>query len=109
MYTHNKNNTLKKNQIIHRLPCHWTLHNFFSIFQQAKSAYELLLIYSITTLAYTSTPTRKYIRKLDLSLVSFAQISLYKKNINYSRSILANLNNTIQAKQHATKKKLILK
>ena len=43
-----------------------------------------------------------------MSLVSFsdnfAQISLYKKNINYSGSILANLNNTMQTKQHATKK-----
>ena len=31
--------------------------------------------------------------------------SIYIKNINYSGSILANLNNTMQTKQHATKKK----
>ena len=31
--------------------------------------------------------------------------SVYIKTVNYSRSILANLNNTMQTKQHATKKK----
>ena len=35
---------------------------------------------------------------------NFAQISLYK-NINYSRSILANLNNTMQTEQNTSKKK----
>ena len=35
---------------------------------------------------------------------NFAQISLNIKNMNYSSSILANLNNTMQTKQHAMKK-----
>ena len=47
------------------------------------------------------------LRSLGMSLVSFsvnfAQISLYK-NINYSGSLLKNLNNTMQTKQNATKK-----
>ena len=30
--------------------------------------------------------------------------SIYIKNINHSGSVLANLNNTMQTKQHATKK-----
>ena len=40
---------------------------------------------------------------------SISRKSVYIKIINYSDSISANLNNTVQTKQHAMKKALLLK